>query len=343
MDVPELRAEVEQERALLEQAGAERAQADAAVAVAVAAVTSAEAKIVQVQASTRRTQADVTRWQAEYDRTAQLVRESVITASLLDETRSKLEAAQAAREESSALVRSAEAALAQAQAGLAKARSDVAAAAAHVDVAKANLAAAEAMAGYAKIVAPFDGVITRRHVHTGHLTVPGGAGGPLFVAERTDRLRVVVGVPEVDAPFVQPGDRAEVRLQALEDRVIEGKVSRTSWSLDHATRTLRAEVDIKNADGALRPSLYAYVMIVAEEHPDALTLPAAAIIRDGPKAFCMIVEGGVAHRRELRLGLSDGKVVEVVSGLEGREAVVAANAASLADGQAVRVAGPTTK
>jgi RND family efflux transporter MFP subunit len=343
LDVPELQAEVEQKRALLEQAGAEREQADAAVAVAESAVTSAEAKVVQVQASIRRTQAEVARWQAEYNRTGQLVRESAVTASLLDETRSKLEAAQAAREETSALVRSAEAALAQAKAELAKSRSDVTAAAARVDVAKANLVAAEAMAGYAKIVAPFDGVITRRHVHTGHLPVPGGAGDPLFVAERTDRLRIVVGVPEVDAPFVQPGDRAEVRLQALEGRVVEGKVSRISWSLDRATRTLRAEIDLENPDGTLRPGLYAYVTIVAEEHPDALTLPAAAIIRDGSESSCMVVEGGKARQRGLRLGLSDGKVVEVTSGLEGGEAVVAANAGSLSDGQAVRVAEPATK
>jgi RND family efflux transporter MFP subunit len=343
LDVPELRAAVEQKRALVEQAEAGREQANAAVGVAQAAVASAEAKVTLAQASIRRTDADVTRWRAEYDRTNQLVRESAITGSLLDETRSKLEAALAAREESAALVRSSEATLAQAKAELAKSRPDVTAAAARVDVARADLTSAEAMAAYTKIVAPFDGVITRRHVHTGHLTVPGGAGDPLFVAERLDRLRIVVGVPEVDASFVQPGDRAEVRIQALEGHTAEGRVSRISWSLDRATRTLRAEVDLENPDVTLRPGLYAYLTIIAEEHADAVTLPAAAIVRDGAKAYCVVVVDGKARRREIQTGLSDGKSVEVVLGLSGGEAIVAANAGTLADGQAVRIAEPAVK
>jgi RND family efflux transporter MFP subunit len=285
----------------------------------------------------------VARWQAEYNRTSRLVRESAITGAVLDEARSKLEAARAANDETAAQVRSAEAALAEAQAELTKARSDVHAAAARVDVARADLDSAEAMAAYARIVAPFDGVITRRYVHTGHLTVPGGREDPLFVAERTDRLRVVVGVPEVDAPYVQPGDRAEVRLQALDGRVVEGKVARISWSLDRATRTLRAEVDVENPDGTLRPGLYAYVTIIAEERPEALTVPAAAIVREGARTYCVVVEDGRARHREVQLGVGDGKSFEVLSGLRGDEAIVAANAGSLADGQAVRVAQPAAQ
>jgi multidrug efflux pump subunit AcrA (membrane-fusion protein) len=340
LEVPELIAELEQKRAMIEQARAEQRQAESAVEVAQAAVASAEARVTEVQAAIRRTDADAARWQAEYNRIDQLVRERAITDTLRDETRSKLESAQAGRDEVAAQVRSAEAELAQVGAELDKARSDVAAAAARVAVAEADARRAEAMAGYTKILAPYDGVVTRRHVDTGHLTVPGGASDPLFVVARIDRVRVAVGVPEASAPLVDVGDHAEVRLQALDGRVFEGQVARISWALDQETRTLRAEVDLENPDGTLRPGLYAYATIVTEEHSDVLTVPAAAIVRDEGKAYCVVVEGDRSQRREVRLGLSDGTRVEVLSGLEGDEAIVASNADALANGQAVRLDPP---
>lgn len=340
LDVPELVAELEQKRAMIEQARAEQRQAESAVEVAQAAVASAEARVTEAQAAIRRTDADAARWQAEYARIDQLVRERAITDTLRDETRSKLESAQAGRDEVAAQVRSAEAAQAQATAELDKARSDVVAAEARVAVAEADARRAEAMAGYTKILAPYDGVVTRRHVDTGHLTVPGGASDPLFVVARTDRVRIAVGVPEASAPLVGVGDRAELSLQALDGRIFEGQVARISWALDQQTRTLRAEVDLENPDGTLRPGLYAYATIVTEEHADVLTVPATAVIREGGKAYCVVVEGDRARRREVQLGLNDGTRVEVLSGLEGGEAIVASNAGTLADGQPVRAEPP---
>ena len=344
LSVPELEAELQQKQALAAQARVQKAQAESAVDVARAAVASAEARVVQVQAAIRRTEADVARWQSEAQRIEQLVRERAITSTLLDETRSKLEAAQAARDEARAQVRSAEAALAQAQAELEKARADVNAATARIDVADADTRQTEAMLGYTRIEAPYDGVVTQRHVDTGHLTAPGTAGEPILVVARTDRVTIAVGVPETDAPLVDPGDRAEIRLQALAGRTFEGTVTRTSWSLDPTTRTLRAEVDLENPDGVLRPGFYAYATIIAEERADVLTVPASAIVRDGGKAFCVAVVDGKARRCEVHLGLSDGKAVEVLSGLDGGEVVVAANAALLAEGQPVQAAPqPTPK
>ena len=255
---------------------------------------------------------------SEFARVEQLVRERAQTGSLLDETRSKLQAAEAAARRSRPRSRSAEAALAEAKAVLDKARSDVDAAASHIEVARFEAERAEAMAGYARIVAPFDGVVTRRNVDTGHLTTPGAAGEPLFVVARSDIVTIAVGVPETDAPFVESRRPGPVRLQALEGRTFEGKVTRTAWALDPATRTLRAEIDLPNPDDVLRPGLYAYATIIAEEHKDVLTVPATAVVQEGGKSFCVAVADGRARRKEVELGLSDGKRTEVVSGLERR-------------------------
>jgi HlyD family secretion protein len=342
LDVPEAEAEADQKRAMVAQAEARRAQAEAAVEVAQADVAAAEARLAEARAGIRRAGADLERWQAEYKRVEHLFRERAQTGSLLDETRNKLRSSEAARDEADAQVTTARAAVTQGRAALDKARADVAAAASGIQVAQADARRSEALLGYTRIVAPFDGVVIRRHVDTGDLTVPGPQGDPLFVVARSDVVFVAVAVPELFAASVGPGDRATVRLQALPGRSIEGKVTRTAYALDAHSRTLRAEIDLPNPDGALHPGLYAYTSIVADEHPDALTLPSTAVIREGGKAFCAAVRQGRVARLPIEVGLSDGTRTEVLSGLDEGEVVVKANAASLADGQPVEPIEPAS-
>jgi RND family efflux transporter MFP subunit len=340
LDVPEVAAEAQQKHAAVEQAEADRAQSVAAVEVARSVIVSAEAKLAEVNATKRRAEAELARWQSESARVEQLVRESTVTGSLRDETRSKLEAARAALDENKALLRSAEAAINEAKARLDKARADATAAGASVAVAKAEARRSDAMLGYARITAPFDGMVTRRNVDTGALTVPGGSAVPLLVVARIDRVTVSVAVPEADAALVGAGDEAKVRIPALGGRVVTGKVTRTSWALDDASRTLRAEVDLPNEDGTLRPGLYVNTTIIAEERVDALAVPAAAVVRDGGSSYCVVVSGGRARRRAVQTGLNDGTLVEVVSGLTPSDEVAASGVESLTDGQPVQTSRP---
>jgi HlyD family secretion protein len=335
--VPEVEADLQEKKAAVAQAQAKKAQADAAVKVAQAAVASALARVTEVQAGVKRAEADLTRWQQEYRRIEQLFNERAQTGTLLDETRSKLHSAEASADEVRAKVKSADAAVSEAQAELEKARSDVVAAESAIDVATAWVRHAEAMLGYTKIAAPYDGIITRRNVDSGQLTRPGSDAPPLFIAARTDVVTIVIDLPEMYSTDVNPGDRATVKLQAMKGRLVEGKVTRTAWALDQKTRTIRTEIDIPNPGGKLRPGLYVYATVIVEEHKDVLTIPTPAVVQDKDKAFCAVVSDGKAVRRPIETGLSDGTRTEVVSGLEGTEVVVKANAASLSDGQVVRV------
>jgi RND family efflux transporter MFP subunit len=336
--VPELEADLQEKRSSVEQAVAKKAQAEAAVKVAQAAVTSAEARVVEVQAGVKRSDADLTRWQLEDRRVQQLFDERAQTGTLLDETHNKLHSAEAASDEIRATVRSAEAALSEARSELDKARSDVVAAAANIEVARSQARAAEAMLGYARIEAPFDGIITRRNVHTGHLTRAGSESAPLFVAARSDIMRISVDIPETYSTDVNPGERALIKLQAMKGRTVEGKVTRTAWALDPKTRTIRTEIDIPNPGGKLRPGLYAYATVIVDERKGALTIPTTAVVQDRDRTFCVVVVDGTAVRRTIEMGLKDGMRTEVASGLVGNEEVVAANSASLVDGQPVAVA-----
>ncbi len=233
--------------------------------------------------------------------------------------------------------------LIQSQAALDSARADVVAAAAAIDVARADAGTALALLGYTKIEAPFDGIVTQRNVNTGDLTQPGADKPPLFVVARSDIVTIRVNVPEAFAAEVNPGDRAAVRLQEMKGKTVEGKVTRVSWALDPKARTLRVEIDIPNPGGKLLPGLYAYATVIAEEHPDVLTVPATAVVNEQGNDYCVVVVAGKAARRPIEVGLSDGTRTEVVSGLDGREAVVKANAASLTDGQPVETVDPADR
>ena len=335
LDVPEVDAEARQKVAAVEQAQADRSQAEAAITVAKSAVVTAQAKAAEVQATTRRTVADVLRWDAEAARIEQLARESAVTGSLRDETRSKLEAARAAADEARAHILSAEAALEEARSALEKSKADSASSTAKIKVAKADQSRVEAMLSFSKINAPFDGVVTRRHVDPGHLTIPGGTGEPLFVVDRTEVVSVEVAVPEAESALVEPGDPAKIRIQSLSGRELSGKVARTSWALDQGTRSLRVEIDLPNEDGSLRPGMYAYTTIAAAERPDVLTLPLTSIVRETGKVYCVVAEEGKARRRPVRLGLSDGIRIEILEGIAAGDSVIASGA-ELAEGQVIQ-------
>ena len=178
-----------------------------------------------------------------------------------------------------------------------KAEADRAAAAARRNVAaRRDLVYAQTMFSYTQMTAPFDGVVTRRTIDTGHYVHPaaGETAAPLLVVARMDTVRVFLDVPETEAELVNCGpvnaDPATVTVQALHNRSFDGTVTRTGWSLDESNRSLRVEVDLPNEKGTLRPGMYATVRIQLEQHPNVLTLPAAAIVRADQRRFAALLK-----------------------------------------------------
>jgi RND family efflux transporter MFP subunit len=158
-----------------------------------------------------------------------------------------------------------------------------------------------------------------------------------MVVARTDEVRIFVDIPEMEAPLVDAGDPADIRVQSLESHDFDGKVTRTSWSLLEANRSLRAEIDVPNPKGVLRPGMYAMVTIRLDRRDNAITLPVTAIVREGRDAFCWCVDSGKVDRRAVQLGLRSGSEIEVVSGLDASQVVVITQADSLQQGQQVDV------
>lgn len=337
--IPEMQDEQEQKEALVAQAEAEVQQAEAAVQASEARINTGKARVNQAEAGIGRTEGEYERWKSEYERIKELVAKGSVTPKLADETLNQFRAAEASRTESTANVESAKAELNEAQANASKSRADLVAAKAKHRVAEANLKQTKTLVGYAEIKAPFDGVVTRRSVDTGHYVHPanGGSTQPLLVVARTDKVRIFVDVPEMEAPLVDGGDTAVIRIQSLRNHEFEATVTRTSWSLNTSNRSIRTEIDVANEAGILRPGMYATVTILLDERSEALALPITAIVQDGQNTCCCCVESGQIRRQPIVLGLRNGNEVEVVSGLSGSESIVLAQADSLRQGQQVEV------
>jgi HlyD family secretion protein len=347
--VPEMEEDLRQKQALVVQAKAEADQAAAAVDAADAAVATAKALVAEAEAGRERALATFERWESEYQRMVALAKSKVIDEQTRDETRNQFKAAGAARKEVEAKVGSAQATARESEAKRDKAKADLAAAKARIQVAQAEEGRAAALLDYSKIRAPYDGVITSRNVATGYYLTGMGAK-PLFVVARMDVVRIMVDVPEADASVIRENVPAHVRFPTMKEHEQDAKVTRTSWSLDAKARTLRAEIDLPNPQGKLRPGMYAYVSFKAES-PPGFTLPAAAVMTQGDQSSCFRLENDKAVRMPIKTGARDSQIVQVLQkqtkaagkqgepavweNFTGQEEIIAGGAAALTDGQAV--------
>ena len=336
IDVPELAAESARKQAGVVEAQALSAQARSAVQVAQAGIVSAKAKLAEARAAIEGAKATAELARSEADRAGRLARTGAVTPSIGDEARSKLASALASLTATEAHARSAEAMVGESAAGLEKAKADLIAAEAAAKSAEKDWEKARAQESFAEIKAPFDGVVTQRGVDPGYLVAPGPSSTPLLTVVQSDRVTVAVGIPEAEAVFADPGDPVEIVFEALGGRSITGKITRASWALDPATRTLRAEIDLPNADGSLRPGLFARTTVIVGDQPNALTIPKTAAVADKGEMVCYVIENRAARKKTIQIGLSDDRRVEVVSGLDETDRVID-NPASLglSDGQAV--------
>jgi HlyD family secretion protein len=301
-----------------------------------AAIRQSEAQVKQAQAAVLTAQAQQARAKRQYDRLTRAGQGGVIDRESVDETRLGYESAKATLE---------------------KSKADVSAAEAHVEVAKADRDYAQTMLGYARLLAPFDGVVTRRNVNEGDFVQPAGTGArglPLYIVQQIDPVRVVVNVPGADAMWLSDGDPASFRLQGAGGELFTGKVTRNARSLDPQARTLRTEIDVPNPNGKLLPGMHVQATITVR-HAKVWTLPASAVVTEGDQTFCYRMEGGKSVRTLLQVGLRGGGLVEVVKkqakapspdeeerweDFTGQEEIVS-NPTGLSDGQPVRRAEPS--
>jgi membrane fusion protein (multidrug efflux system) len=212
---------------------------------------------------------------------------------------------------------------------------------ARVDVAKANLERNETLLQYAKIKAPFSGMITRRLVDPGAFipaATSGGTSSNAALVELMDfeRVRVQVGVPETEVPHIANGLPVKLTVEELPGRTFPGSVTRFAEALDDATKTMLAEIELPNPDHSLRPGMYATVQIEVEKRTGALLVPRDAVLIEKAKTSVFVVEGTHARKVSVKTGFMDASAVELVEGIKPDEPVILLGKLTLNDGQPVQ-------
>ena len=210
------------------------------------------------------------------------------------------------------------------------------------EIAGANLERTEILLSYAKIIAPFSGIVTARFVDPGAF-IPSATSGSaaqnaaiVTLADFTT-VRAQVALPEVEASLAQVRQPVKLTVEGLPGIIFTTQISRLSYALDDATKTMLIEADLPNPDLALRPGMYATVIVGVDKHLDALLIPVEALVMEKANAFTFLVDGGKAKKTAIKIGFNDGVKVEVLTGLSGSEAVILVGKMTLADGAAVNV------
>jgi HlyD family secretion protein len=314
MWIPDIVEQLAQKAAAVKRATVQIRVVESALRSAEAKVETSRARIATAEAGVKRAQASYTRWDSEYKRLVILVKQQVLDDQVRDETYRQFEEAAAARDQATSMVSEMKSAFDQATADLERARVDVEAARADLLVAEANERESKVLVEYGRIKAPFAGVITQRNISPGDYLEPGGgnSGRPLFVLEQVDPLRVFMGVPELASFFVKENDTAMIRIQAIPGATRMGKVVRSGFSINPATRTLQTEIDISNADGHLHPGWYVTVSIDIDRK-QVWTVPSNAVGFQGGQSYFVYFEvSGKPVRTPVIVGPSDDTHTEVV-------------------------------
>ncbi|QWT19196.1 efflux RND transporter periplasmic adaptor subunit [Bacillus sp. NP157] len=207
--------------------------------------------------------------------------------------------------------------------------------------AQANLERIQATKGFAKLVAPFDGVVTARETDTGALINAGGGGQELFVVSDTHKLRMYVNVPQNYAPSIKQGATVKLSVPEYPGKTFEGKVESTSSAINAASGTTLVQVAVDNEDGKLLPGGYASVTFDLPANAALFRVPASALVYDGNGLRIAVVDAqNKVTFRDVTIAQDFGKTVQLASGVAEGDRLIESPPDGLATGDTVRVSTP---
>ena len=196
-------------------------------------------------------------------------------------------------------------------------------------VAAAQVSEAETMLGYTRVTAPFDGVVTRKLAEVGDLAMP---GKPLAEVESPTGLRFEADLPEAILDRVKMGQKLKVTVGGVSETA---EVSEIAPIADAVSRTFRVKMDLPDSE-RLRTGQFGRVAVPVAE-AQVLAVPVAAVLKRGQIEVVYVLQGGRAWLRLVKTGRSHDGMVELLSGVEHGEEVLAEAPARLEDGQQVEV------
>lgn len=188
--------------------------------------------------------------------------------------------------------------------------------------------------GYTAIRAPFDGIVTERHIKVGNTI---GINEATFHLTDFDPLHAYLHVPEREYSKLTAGQSAEIRVDARPETSFRANIARISPVVDPATGTFKVTVEIDNGDALLNPGMFARINIVYDTHANALLVPRSALLDDETATSVFVVEDDLAQRIPIELGLAHEGDIEIIAGLDDDARVVVVGQNGLKEGARVEV------
>jgi RND family efflux transporter MFP subunit len=210
-------------------------------------------------------------------------------------------------------------------------------------VAKGNVQYTESLLKYARVTAPFGGIITKRYVDPGaYIPVPNAASTPeaAAIVNLTDfkTLRLQVAVPETEATHIKVGQSIRWTADDYPGEHFEGTVTRAYWALDKATKTMLTETQMANPGMKLQPGMLVNARIGIDKKKDVLVLPVEALVKEKTNSFIYIFNDGKIKKAPVQVGFNDGTNVEIVAGVNSTDLAILPGQQAMRDGQLVKVA-----
>lgn len=258
------------------------------------------AQVVQAEGNLLSNQASLEQAELELRRTAALAQQGAISAQILDNARTK-------RDLSIGQVRSAE----------------------------GNLTLLQARLDNANIYAPRDGVVVKRYLQSG---VYAKAGTPIISLANVSSLLAKATVGEAQIAQLLVGTSVKVRVDALGNKVFSGVITRISPAAVLPARTFVAEITIPNAEGILKPGMFAKVDVPGQVHPGSIAVPEKALVmREDQKTVYVVNSDKRVQQRIIQVGFVGNGWAEVLGGLNEGEQIVVAGQNKLKDGSSIQV------
>lgn len=204
--------------------------------------------------------------------------------------------------------------------------------------AKGRLLSAQAQESYANLRSPISGVVTDRPLFAGETA---SAGTPVITVMDTSSLLAKLHLAQATAQKLGLGHKAQVHIPGVSDAV-EATVSFISPALDPGSTTVEVWLKLPNSDGRLKVGTPVHAVIVGDTIPNALQVPATAILsaQDGSTAVLVVNADGTAHKRPVKLGIRTADAAQIVSGVSAADTVVTEGGYGLDDGTKVTIGKP---
>jgi membrane fusion protein, multidrug efflux system len=203
------------------------------------------------------------------------------------------------------------------------------------EVARQKIREAEAKLADRRIVAPFDGVLGLRRISVGALVSPTTV---IATLDKIDVVKIDFSVPETALPHLKIGTEISAHAAAARDKAYSGRLAHLDSRIDPVTRSVAARAEVPNGGHELKPGMLVMVRLAMEPRL-SLSIPERALVPVGAKAFVFTITDGKARRLEVQTGRRKPGYLEIISGVQEGQLVIADGIVGLQDGMAVNVTG----